>query len=220
MEEYWDDYSTYDQTVTELKQTLLDSVKKEIKGTIHSLETENKQLKERLSNLDSLEKEAQSKLHQAEQEFRTASRRALSVTAKELLLAIKEPVFMVDCSFVEKDKCSDCNDDRKLPFVYPSGKPGLERCQCASPYQKFAVTPAIGKSVDIKWWGGKREIMIWYGPHKLEDSDDSSLSGDIKEKYDGRDFSKVNRYSTLFTDEETANKYAEWLNSQIENEKG
>lgn len=213
MDEYWDEYGEFNEAIGSLRESLKTTVKKEITDELTKLRTENKELKGRVSNLDQLEKEAQDKVRLAQNKYDSAAREAAYMRADELFKYLEDTKYMVTQVSHGQDKCDKCNDERKLLFTYPSGKDGYEMCSCHAQVYQWEATPAIGTSVDVR----DKNLRVWYKPFSTDDNY-HSMSGDIRRPYNGEDFgdlAKANiRYGLLFNDEETAGKYADWLNTK------
>jgi hypothetical protein len=211
MDDYWEDYGEFNEEIESLRESLKTTVKGEIKKELESLRKENRELKGKVANLDKLEKEAKEIKRKADNEYETAVKRANYLKADELFKYLEETKYTVRHVSYTTSKCEKCNDDRNLLFTYPSGKEGVEKCpDCGFARYHWKVDVAIGTSIDIR----NGELMIWYKPFSYKDDNYHSMSGDIKKLYKGEDFEAIknNKYSILFGDEETAQKYADFLN--------
>lgn len=210
-DEYWDGYGEFNNEIDSFRESLKTAVKKEITDELAKLRTENRDLRDKVANLDSLEKEAQNKIRQAQNELDTATHRAASMKADEMFKYLEETKYIVTRVPHDQPKCGKCNDDRKLPFIYPSGKEGHEMCECAKAKYEWEPGEAIGTSIDIR----NRDLMIWYRPYSTREDDYHSMSGDIKKPYNGEDFETIesDKYKILFNDKATASRFAAYLNT-------
>lgn len=217
MSEYWEDYSEYDAVAEELKASLINSVKSEIENQLDKLTKENVELYAKLANLKNLETEAETKLKFAERKERDAEAKGLHVTATKLLESLQKPAYQVCHISIEQDKCDKCNDKRQFDFTYPSGKLGTEYCECYYPKGSYIIKEAIGVEARIDFWGGKRELKIWYEPY---DKDSGTIySRSITTIYDGQEFTTMSGMNYIFYDPDTAQNYADYLNKGKESEK-
>lgn len=211
MEDYWDDYNTYDQTVAELKASLISSVKTDVKEKIETLQKENAELKARLSGLDQLEAEAKTAKKNAEYAISTAERTVRYKKAKELFKEIAQERYLITYRHFHKDLCGKC-EDRKVEFTYPSGKKGYEPCElCGGLQTEKIVVEAIGTECDIR----NGELLTWWQPYRSwEDEESHSMHSSIKKKFIGQAYEDLNEYNTLFDSKEEAQKYADFLNTR------
>lgn len=134
MSDYWDNYTEYDAIAAEMKDALRGSVKDEIKKHIETVETENRDLKDKLKGLDLLEREAAQSKAKYDREFANAKRDAVQSARKEklasLLTALDERLYTVEHKHTKREKCDQCDDNRRLHYITPKGKKAYESCEC------------------------------------------------------------------------------------------
>lgn len=214
MDEYWEDYGEFNQEIETFRESLKVAVKDEIKKELETLRVDNKSLRDKVAHLDSLEKEAEATKRKAEYEYESAVKRAGYLKADELFKYLEETKYMLSRRSGLLPKCDNCDEKRHVPFTYPSGKESYEICvTCGTPKYEWEVDTAIGTSIDIR----SGDLIIWYKPFSTRDEDDyHSMSGNIKKLYNGESFEQLveDNYQLLFNDEETAQKYATYLNQK------
>lgn len=211
MDEYWDDYGEFNEEIESLRESLKTAVKSEVRKELESLRTENKTLKEKVSNLDTLEREARDIKRKADNEYETAVRRANHAKADEIFKYLEDTKYGVTRNSYQLPKCDKCDKDRLMTFTYPSGKVGTERCvDCGVMQYAWETTTLVGTEVDIR----RGELMVWYKPYSTREDDYHSMSGSVRKLYNGEDFEDITR-DYMFNDEAKAKEYAEYLNSIV-----
>lgn len=118
----------YSEAFDKLKSCLNDDLRIWIEGIQERnefLENENKEFKRKLSNIEYREKMLERKESDLE---KTVLRRKFS----EMIKPFEEYLFIwaVDYKKIYKEKCDNCDDDRKVWFTSPSGKKLFEYCSC------------------------------------------------------------------------------------------
>jgi regulator of replication initiation timing len=184
MNDYWDDDSQYDQVADELKQAFRESVKDEIKNRIKKLVTENRELKVKLEGLDRLELEAAQSKAKYDREYSSAKREAQQAARKEkladLLTALDERLYSVEIKYVKNEKCAKCDENRRLHYVTPRGKPALEACECSGSTRLWEATEVAAHEVSSR--DGK--LLIWWAAvSRWADSD--SLNAKVLKRSEG-----------------------------------
>lgn len=164
MSDYWESESEYDAMAEDLKNALRKSVKDEITKRIEKLETENLELKGKLSNLSELEREALRAKAKYERESSAAKSEALGQVRKEklvdLLAAIDERLFTVERIGHVREKCDRCDDGRRLHYVTPRGKEAYESCDCAQRDYRWEPVEAAAHEVSRR----DGALLIWWLP--------------------------------------------------------
>lgn len=172
MNDYWDNDEPYDEVAAELKAALHDSVRTEIKKRIEKLETENRELKEKLKGLDTLEREAVQAKARFDREYATAKYQAASEFRKEklveLLAVIDERLYTVERVYLKREKCDLCNDNRQILYKTPRGREQAEMCVCATNDPRWQAVEVVAHEVSRR--SGK--LMLWWVPvNRYEDAD-------------------------------------------------
>lgn len=178
MSDYWDNEEGYDEVAAELKQTLRDAVTLEVKNTIETLQTQNRELKSKLENLDRLEREAIQAKSAAEREGAAARRDAEQVVRKEklfeLLAAIDERLYTVERVYVDREKCDRCDDERHLRYTTPRGNSTYESCKCADKDWSWQPVEAVAHEVARR--NGKL-VLWWKSVSRYLDRDSDYMNG-------------------------------------------
>jgi len=130
-------------------------------------------------------------------------------------------VYRVNYSYVRGDKCSKCNEDRKLEYKTPSGKTAYEDCSCSKTYKVWNTESTeiirldlykdrnypYSLSVTPKYDGASYDEMYCKFELKtfVENLDDPDMNFDMKEF----DYKEV-----AFKNENDCNKFCDYLNQK------
>lgn len=208
--------SEFDEKCEELKDYLRESVTKELKEKLETLQIENERMQDIVANYDAKVREleaAKEKFKFSEQNLRDQIRSEVRrERLSKLLEDFQTTLYQVLNIGVEQPKCDKCDANRMIEFFSPSGQRYTEKCQCAKMLPHFEVRQA--NCVEFKLMGDK--ICGWYSRRDLSNTEEyyhSSGEYVADKMYDGRDFASIdNYYNVYFRDKETAQKYADWLN--------
>lgn len=208
--------SEFDEKCEELKGYLRDSVTKELKEKLETLQKENERMKDIVDNYDAKVRELDAAKEKFKFDERNLRDKIRSEVRRERLSKLLEDfqtmLYQVLNIPVEQPKCDKCNANRMIEFFSPSGQRYTEKCQCAKRLPHFEVIQA--NCVEFKLMGDK--ICGWYSRCDLSNTEEYyHISGEyVADKmYDGRDFASIdNYYNVYFRDKATAQKYADWLN--------
>ena len=217
---YNNESSEWDMFIDEVKQHLMNSVKKEYIEKMEKLEKENKELQYVKKNWESIKQDYENK----KQEFNFNKNELMRELSRKRLrdlidsAEIHETVYYIDIVYVYPDLCGKC-DDRKIHFKSPSGKDMTEPCPvCGTKYKKYIV-----KDMDV--------IDIWFGTSKKAYYDEhQKVETRYKEKDewgefttftkrdvfngDVKDFNYEYYWSFIFTSKELAEKICDKLNKE------
>lgn len=208
--------SEFDEKCEELKDYLRDSVTKELKEKLETLQKENEHMKDIVDNYDAKVRELEAAKEKFKFDERNLRDKIRSEVRRERLSKLLEDfqtmLYQVLNIGVEQPKCDKCDANRMIEFFSPSGRRYTEICQCAKRLPHFEVRQS--DCLEFRLKGDK--ICGWYFRRDLLNTEEYYHSGgeDVDDKmYDGRDFASIdNYYNVYFRDEATAQKYADWLN--------
>ena len=221
---YYDDFynepSESDIAIEELKEHLRNEVKNEILNKLERLEKENKELQEVRKNWLNIKRELEAKIASVELEkeaiLRNARQEIYNATLQGLFdnCTLFSKVYEVDKSnYIDKPKCSKCNDERKYQIITPDGVEHTVSCSCKSSYRLFELAEDKGLKVYVQ--KGKREDNFRFRISKDETySYGYGISKeDIYEK--AEDVPADKTYNIYFSTKEEANRFIEMRNKEI-----
>ena len=207
--------SEFDEKCEELKDYLRDSVTKELKEKLETLQKENEHMKDIVDNYDAKIRELETAKEKFKFDERNLRDKIKSEVRRERLSKLLEDfqttLYQVRNVGVEQPKCDKCDTNRNVEFFSPSGRRYSEPCQCAKRLPYYAVDPS--DCAEFRMLDGK--LCGWYSRRELSNDEDYYHNAQyVADKmYDGRDFASIdNYYNVYFRDEATAQKYADWLN--------
>ena len=228
---YIDDFyyepSEFDQQIEEFKQALRDSVKEETKAEIASLKKELEELKEfkneRHKFIADYEAQIREIKHHAESVERAAKESEEKWKKARLHQLLGDYLVIgweIGSTYELGEKCNKCDDNRKINFTSPQGKPYSEDCKCATRYYNYFPKEATLSKFYVRkknFYGGDNGKSDFYNRYytvvgdKTEDcyksTDEVYTSSDI-------DFAEVNQYRAVFLKQEDCQKYCDWLNKR------
>lgn len=237
----WKDFycepSESDIAIQELKEHLKKEVKSEILNKLEKLEKENKELQEIKKNKEKLENDYKEKFNQLEREYQIKERTLYQKPLKELIEIIQEEYYYVSYDYLEKPKCSKCNDKRQLEILDDYGRKHYVNCVCKETYKsKYLVKPKyIGIITEISKRDEKLKMWVSFSYAKSSwNKEDAYISGTYFDKdsivYDYDKFIEENiknikerikkDYSFsnyTFSKKEDAQKFADFVNDYKEN---
>lgn len=236
-QDFWDDDGTseFDEMIYDLKRSLKNQVRQEIKDKIERLEKEIEELREfrdKKNEYDTKMRDMEYKLKMANQDVEEKARR---MKYNDFIKVAQSPAWCIDGKYEYiKDKCDKCDDRRRLHFKSPSGKDFEEDCPYCS-QKKYISRPVEGVLVQLehvdKYYSSNAEFadvqFSYLVPESFKrkygkEDHDCSWITTISKVYNGEKFSYDNRYSlmhTYFRNKETCEKACEFLNNE-DNKKG
>jgi len=238
---YDDEFENYyepsevDQLVEEFKDKCREHLLPNIREEIERLNKENNELKnkneeyrKRESEINNKERDLKYKgdnlKREVEKEFYESN---IGDTLKDYIE--KSEVWFADSKGFSQDKCSLCNDKRKLVANFPNGKTTETSCDCSNLIHKFV--PEISELSMIKFnkkdsrYQSDRKFYLSrnyvpsknssyrdeysYNEFKLCQQVTDAFNDDIKVLHEDKDYSTKIGFKT----QEECQKYCDWLNS-------
>lgn len=212
-----------DEIFCEAKQKLEDCLKESIKYKLTATMEENKQLKEENDKMRKKVRDIEWKEKNIEQREKDMERNVLRRKFSEMLKPLEErsQIYRANYSYVRDEKCSKCNDDRKLEYKTPRGKLAYEDCACNTSYKVWDVEKAdiirldlykdrnypYSLSVTPKYDGASYDDMYCKFELKtfVENLDDTDMNFNIEEF----DYEEV-----AFKNKEDCQKFCDYLNKK------
>lgn len=208
MEDFFEEVSTFDQKVYELKESLRASVKEDFIKKIKSLEEENAKLRVIRDNWDCLESELKEKCDLYEKEAKEAVQNAKEMRFNDLVASVSPVAYKVACKTYRKPKCDKCDGFRQRQYITPLGRKASEECICNEPIYEYYVEPIPLVEFQFTYWNG--EISNKY--YLFNDSPEASQYTAFEDGFsDNKDFSDIYKHRAMFRSEDKAKQYAEWL---------
>ena len=204
---YWEydtgyyESSEFDEKCEELKDYLRDSVTKELKEKLETLQKENKHMKDIVDNYDAKVRELEAAKEKFKFDERNLRDKIRSEVRRERLSKLLEDfqtmLYQVLNIGVEQPKCDKCDANRMIEFFSPSGQRYTEKCQCAKRLPHFEVRQS--DCSEFKLMGDK--ICGWYSRRDLSNTEEyyhSSGEYVADKMYDGRDFASIDNYHNVY----------------------
>ena len=229
---YDDDFyyepSDFEQQVEDFKQSLRDAVKEEIKAKISSLEKELETLKEFknerqkfIADYEAQIREIKNHAASVEREAKNSEEKWKKARLYQLLGDYLIVGWKIDSTYVLGEKCDKCDDDRKINFTSPQGKPYSEDCKCATRYYSYFPKEATLSKFYVRkknFYGGDNGESDFYNRYyTVVDADEYDRYESTDEVYTSSDvdFEKVNQYRAVFLKKEDCQKYCDWINQKV-----
>jgi regulator of replication initiation timing len=196
------------EILLEASEKLYAAIKTDVAGKIQAIADdnkllliENKMLREELSGM----KQERRRVEEDRQELQRMARR---MPLSEFMGQRQIIYWKVGYKLESGKKCDKCDDSRDLHYTTPAGRKATEKCSC---YQNVkAWEPVQVHIYEMKKPRGE-VLRMWY---KKSSSGDNYSGGTFLEDdniYSGGDYADLSYYSALFTSEEEAEKYCQWL---------
>ena len=199
-------------------QTILDALRKEVKGEIlyemERLKKENEKLQSIKNDMEKIKKEHEKALNDLALAKLDADREAKKNRVSDLLVDVCPIAYKVVKEGVKKEKCDKCDDRRMLNFTSPLGKPMKERCDCDIQDTLYKIKQLAlyeirtdGKDVSFKYivTPTSGNVDIFQLVEQTDDSDFFKSSGIIRSK--SMIGANINTYSQFFATEDLAKAY-------------
>lgn len=207
--------------IDDLKKLLRNQVSEEIKNKIQNLEKENKQLsqennelKQKVANVDKLEDELRVKINNAKRDFYNEKMRTLIES-----ITNTNNTFYIYYDFEKKPKCNCCDKDRKITFTDNLGREYKVNCECNRNKQVYFYKKSDVTSIEFIKEGSSLTLFANFYSREYDYQTVCIYKNGKKliEKFDENN--PPERYdNVLFTDENEAKKYVDWLNKKEEKE--
>ena len=232
-DDYFNEENEFDERINELKDSLRNQVKEEIKNKIEELTKRNEELEERQKNLSSLEKEYQDKIkkfeYEKEQIIRNTKQEMYNANLEQFLDFVFEHqvLYKVDYKNIKQEKCPYCDDNRQIKVKDILGREYTTHCKCDDYKKSYYVC----ERKCYLYFEKEKKSTYFRMILKINDSDyncsDTKLFGFSGEKnivsdnlYETFDENNQpnNYFNSYFASKEEAQKYADYLN-KLEQEK-
>ena len=211
-DEFYREPSEFEMQIEELKNSLLDAVKSEYVEEMERLRKENAELQKVKKDWENIQSEFSAKHRQLENEKRQLESKVRRERLGELMKELNVTLFSVGYEYVQRPKCDKCNDKRQYEFTSPTGKPMTETCECA----KRDTVYIPEESIMSEMRGRDGKITAWYKTYRDSDEGLTLSSSTVLQKIYSPEmpFENIERYGTLFRNEEDCKAYCDWLNSK------
>ena len=210
-EDYEYEPSLVDEIKEEATRKLFDAIDESIRQKFDNVVAENSRLKEEIKEVyEKLRGVTMREKNLAVKEAEL-SRKAKKMPLKEIMGQREIIMYCARTEYKDKEKCSKCDENRKLVFTSPRGRSMEETCECGEDIKYFAPNEQVAYEIAY----GKESLRMWYRP--IRDSDsyssgrfvaDENVFGELK------DYSKLDMYNSFFVSKEDCQKYCDWLNSK------
>ncbi len=227
-DEFYYEPSEFEQQVEDFKQSLRDAVKEEIKDKIASLEKELEDLKkfknERHKFIADYEAQIREIKHHAESVERSAKESEEKWKKARLHQLLGDYLVIgwkIGYTYELGEKCNKCDEDRKIHFTSPQGKPYSEECKCATRYYTYFPKEATLSKIYVRKkdfsWNDNGETDFYNRYYTVTDADEYDRYESTDEVYTSSDvdFEKVNQYRAVFLKKEDCQKFCDWLNQKV-----
>jgi hypothetical protein len=220
--EFYENYSEFDEQVNEFKKSLLKNVKQEFIEEMNKLKKENLELQEIKNNFESIESQYLAKKYTLEREMSNALLEAKRMRLSELLDNYKLIMYKVDYEYSKREKCNNCDENRQLHFKSPSGRDITSSCDCS--LSNIIYIPSEHIMYEFKINNSNKKLSVWY--KLIENSNneeyfeiDNDSSHYVKQTYNPNiEFAKIEKYEMFFERKEDCQKYCDWLNKNEKEE--
>lgn len=214
-EDFYHEPSEFDIQVDHFKESLMKSVKEEFLTEMERLKKENENLQDVKDNFNGIVRDYENKKRQLENEYQTLKSNVRRERLSKLMKDFEVELYSVASKSKRKPKCEKCDDERKIHFTMPSGKPSYEKCECDARVYIYEPIPTILNSFSIR----NGEGHAWYKVNTDRSDEwlsyyEDSISG--KELITSEDqFDSIGyAYRVLFKNKEIAQKYCDYKNSK------
>lgn len=221
-DEYFEDFNEFDEQMEEFKNILRNEVKDEIRNKIESLEKEVKELKEFRDNKDRITEEYNTKIAEAQRAAREAKEKYKKARLYQLMGEFNTIGWKIKSKYTLGEKCNKCDENRKIHFTSPQGKPYVEECKCAKRhYTYFPEEATLAKFYVRKKnfrWNNDDRIDYHNRYYTVKDDDEYDLYETASELYEPgytMEYEKINSYRAVFLSKEDCQKYCDWKNAKV-----
>ena len=204
--------SLADEIKTEAADKLFAAVDASVRQRFDKIELDNKSLEKRNKQLLEELSEYKSKESDIEAREKELSRKAKRMSLKEIMGQRKIMMYAARTEYKVKEKCSRCDDNRKLVFISPRGFKMKETCECGENIQFFAPS----KQIAYEMADGKESLRMWYSPVSGDKSYSSGVFVPDENVFVGEldDYSNLNKCNSYFVFKKDCQEYCDWLNMQ------
>jgi len=244
----YEDYENYyepsevDELVEEFKDKIREYILPDIKSEIERITKENLELKASKREYQNLEHELRQKQRELEWKEKNLKAEVEREFNKKNIDDVledyieKSEVWFGDSKSFKGEKCSLCDEERKLKAIFPNGEIAIIMCDCNKFYYKYVPEYALLTSIDFykrdeNYRGDYKKFYLHrsFTPAKeYRDRNDESYRCfslcHILEKFEEstKELHKDTNYDTKigFTTIEECQKYCDWLEELKAEKKG
>ncbi len=140
---YYDDFynepSEFDMLVEEFKESLKKAVKSEFLDKMERLKEENRNLQGIREHFEQIKMDYEQKKLECDRVMREAENKAKRMKIEELMKNFRIFRWRPDWEYLYGPKCDQCDKDRRIDVVLPSGKTVKDDCPCRKSEMKVMV---------------------------------------------------------------------------------
>ena len=127
---YYYDHGEFDAKIEELKDTIRNNVKEEIKSEMERLREENKKLQGIKEHFEEVKASYEKKKSECDRITREAEYNAKRARLDELMEPARHSIYAVRPVTQYQEKCDACNRSRQVEIKLPSGRMIFDNCLC------------------------------------------------------------------------------------------
>lgn len=213
-DDFYGDYSEYNDMIYELKEALKKEVKDEIIQEMERLKKENAELADIKANWNAKVQELENKKYEYETAKRQAEDNAKRSRLRTLLKPLVKPAWGYKYEYQDLyPKCDKCDEKGYIHFTSPQGKELTELCNCR---RRICVYhPIEAQIVSLQDKSGYDYAVNVMFEYNYNDSDSYDSFKTVSDVYNGQDFSEINEYrGIVFFNKEDCQKYCDYLNQK------
>ena len=214
-DDFYENYSEFDQQIDEFKQSLMLGVKKDFLAEMEKIKKENVELQSIKNNWKNIQEEYRRKESSLESAKSNAMWEAKKMRLSELMKDRELVVYKTDSKYTDKPKCDKCNENRVIKYITPLGKDAQENCECANKNVEYFPIPYVVYEFKIDEYDHK--LSMWYKKIKYNNRDEERFEGDSVSGHEifneNMEYKDVG-YHTVFKTQEECQKYCDYLNKK------
>jgi uncharacterized protein YdcH (DUF465 family) len=211
--------SEFDDKINELKESLRNSIKSEFFDELNLLKEENKKLQKIKEDWNNLENSLKQKEHEVDEIKKSALTEAKKMTISSLIGEYQVILYRAIINYLKRPKCSNCDNDRHLHFISPSGRDISADCDCNCSDVVYKSEPFIVYEFLINEFDHK--LKLWYKNVKTNDNEkdvfnliDNAQSP--KHLFDkSMNYNDINYYDVYFKTNDECQRFCNWKNSNL-----
>lgn len=214
-EEFYNEPNEFEKQINEFKECLLKSVKQEYLSEMEQLKKENKELQVVKENLNTIKKEYKEKSRRLDRERHNMEMDLKRKRLSELMKDSEVILYKVCASRLELEKCSQCNENRKVEYITPLGNKAYEDCSCSIRKTVYIPREYIRYSFALVNTGGQQYVSAYY--RKRESDRDEYFTYDDSVRVENiysleMEFDQLDIYNTFFKTVDECQSYCDFLN--------
>ena len=214
---YYYDHGEFDAKIEELKDTIRNNVKEEIKSEMERLREENKKLQGIKEHFEEVKASYEKKKSECDRITREAEYNAKRARLDELMEPARHSIYAVRPVTQYQEKCDACNRSRQVEIKLPSGRMIFDNCLRKK--GKEVYHPEEYGIYRIRMPRYDNELIVEY----VRNTDDEYQRVDEPKRIIDNDmeFSKIeeecsekNLYGLYFATLEECQRYCDYLNKK------